>query len=115
MLDLWHEANEVFCVSIGYLEVRAAIARRLRPRAAARARPLLDEYWQEVQTVAVDDWLIGIAARVADAARLKTLDALHLAAAQEIQDMALVFATWDEELRQAAQAAGLSTVPQRRV
>jgi uncharacterized protein len=111
MLPIWDEADEVFCVSIGYLEVRTAITRRLPARAAGRARRLLDEYWQEVETVAVDEQLIGLAVRVADILRLRTLDALHLAAAQQIRDVRLVFATWDRELAQAAAAAGFAVLP----
>lgn len=111
MFDAWLGADELSCVSIGYLEVRAAIARRLPRRARPRARHLLDEYWQAVETVAVDDTLLALAAHAADAHGLRALDALHLAAAQEIQEAGLVFVTWDEELGRAARAAGFAIAP----
>jgi uncharacterized protein len=111
MFETWLGADELSCVSIGYLEVRAAIARRLPTRARPRARRLLDEYWQAVETVAVGDTLLALAARAADTHGLRALDALHLAAAQEIQEPELVFVTWDEELGRAAQAAGFAIAP----
>lgn len=111
MRDVWDAAEEVSCVSIGYVEVRGAIARRLPPRAADRARSELAEYWQTIETVAVDDTLVGLAARIADVRRLRTLDALHLAAAEEIGDVGLVFGTWDAELGRAARDAGFATIP----
>jgi predicted nucleic acid-binding protein len=111
LLAAWHEADDVICVTIGYVELRAAIARRLAPRAQARARRLLDGRWQDVQTVTVDAELVRRAARVADTHRLRALDALHLAAAERIREPGLVFATWDAELERAARDAGFATLP----
>ena len=108
---MWHAADEVACVSIGYVEVRGAIARRLPPRAGSRARRQLDEYWQAIQTVAVDDALVGLAALIADLRRLRTMDALHLAAAEKVREVGLVLATWDAELGRAARDAGFATIP----
>jgi predicted nucleic acid-binding protein len=109
--ELWAEADQIACVTIGYVEVRATIARRLSGRGASRARRQLNEYWQAVVVLAVDDDLVDRAARVADVHRLRALDALHLAAAKQSRDRELVFATWDDELRRAAQNAGLATIP----
>jgi predicted nucleic acid-binding protein len=108
---VWHAADEVSCVSIGYVEVRGAIARRLSARAGSRARERLDEYWQAIQTVAVDDALVGLAAQIADVRRLRTLDALHLAAAERVREVGLVLATWDAELGRAARDASFATIP----
>jgi predicted nucleic acid-binding protein len=91
--------------------MRAAIARRLRARSAARARALLDHRWEEVETLAVDDRLIGLAGRVVDVHRLKTLDAMHLAAALDTGRPELLFASWDADLRRAARAEGLAIAP----
>jgi hypothetical protein len=109
--SLWIEADEIACVSIGYVEVRAMIARRLPARAAAPARRRLDRYWDEIDAVAIDDDLVGLAARVTDRYRLRALDALHLATAQLIGGPEVVLATWDVELRQAARDAGFATLP----
>jgi len=109
--SLWIEADDIACVSIGYVEVRAMIARRLAGGAAARARRRLDRYWDEIDVVAIDDDLVGLAARVADRYRLRALDALHLATTQLIGDRELALATWDAELGQAARDAGFATFP----
>jgi predicted nucleic acid-binding protein len=111
VLEAWGESKEVACVSIGYVEVRSAIARRLAPRAASRARSLLTEHWREMQTVTVDDGLIALAVETSERHRLRALDALHLAAAEQVRSEDLVFATWDDELRQAARARGFATLP----
>ena len=111
MLGIWLDADEVVCVSLGYVEVRATIARRFRPRVAARVRWLLDDRWQQVQTIPVDDLLVDLAAHIAESHRLRALDAVHLAAATEVKTDDLVFATWDKELAQAARASGFAVVP----
>jgi predicted nucleic acid-binding protein len=110
MENLWNHAEDVVCMSLGYLEGRAAIARRLPRRARAGARRLLDDRWQDVQTIEPDDRLLTLAVGVADAYRLRTLDALHLAAAVQTGG-SLTFATWDGELAEAARAAGFETAP----
>jgi predicted nucleic acid-binding protein len=87
------------------------IARRLAGADARHARAVLDEEWSEIDVVEPDDDLIARAARVIDAHRLGTLDALHLAAALELGDPGLVIATWDADLARAARAEGLATAP----
>jgi predicted nucleic acid-binding protein len=111
MLEIWKEADEVVCLSIGYVEGRATIARRVTRR-TRRARRELDERWEQVQTETVDDELIAGAVRVADVYRLRSLDALHLAAAVRVGGD-LSFVTWDAELRAAASAAGFTTLPRQ--
>jgi predicted nucleic acid-binding protein len=111
VLDLWARADDVVCIAAGYLEVRSAIARRLTGRVAARARHRLDALWERVEPVAVDGRLIGLAAKVVDVHRLRTLDALHLAAALALGKSELVLASWDSDLRRAAEAEGLVIAP----
>jgi predicted nucleic acid-binding protein len=91
--------------------VRAAIARRLPGRPRPWPRRLLGEYWQAVETVTVDDVLVGDAGHAADTYGLRAPDALHLAAAERIRSRDLVFATWDAELGRAARRAGFATIP----
>jgi predicted nucleic acid-binding protein len=110
MESLWNDAEDVVCMSLGYLEGRVAIARRLPRRARGSARRLLDERWQDIETVEPDDRLLALAVGVADAYRLRPLDALHLAAAVQTGGN-LTFATWDGELAEAARAAGFETAP----
>jgi predicted nucleic acid-binding protein len=87
------------------------IARRLSGRTASRARRRLEALWVSVDKVPVDDELVADAVRIANRYRLRALDAIHLAAATQVQDEDLVLATWDEELRRAAQGAGFPTAP----
>jgi predicted nucleic acid-binding protein len=108
---VWAQADDVTCASIGYIELRAMIARRLSGRTASRAGLRLDLLWASIDTVPLDDELVADAVRIADGYRLRALGAIHLAAATQAQDDDLVLATWDEELRLAAQAAGFATFP----
>jgi predicted nucleic acid-binding protein len=107
---IWNAADDAVCVALGYVEGRAAIARRLPARARARARRLLDERWHGIETVEVDDGLIGVAVHTADLFRLGALDALHLAAAVQAGSD-LTFVTWDERLANAARKAGFAPAP----
>jgi predicted nucleic acid-binding protein len=88
---------------------RAAIARRLHGSAAAEARRELSRRLSAMVALGIDERLLEDAKSVADRYRLRALDALHLAAAQEIRDETLLFATWDGELERAARRAGLTT------
>jgi predicted nucleic acid-binding protein len=110
MLEIWKAAEAIVSVSTGYVEGRAAIARRVRRRFASRARGLLDDCWEQMQTVTLDDPLIALAARVADIYRLRALDAVHLAAAVQTGGD-LTFVSWDDELVAAARSAGFATAP----
>ena len=109
--DWWDGSESVYCLTIGYLEVRGAIARRLTSAAARIARAKLDDDWGEVESIVVDDGLIARAADVIDRYRLRSLDSLHLAAALELDVRELVVASWDADLARAARAEGLLTAP----
>ena len=52
------------------------------------------------------------AAELAIERELRSLDALHLAAALTIPDDGLVLATWDRRLHAAAGAEGLRLIPE---
>lgn len=99
-----------------YVEARAALARaararRLSPRDLVRARAALDDRWDSIEVVELDDWLQRAAGEVADRFALRAFDAIHLASALEVEDSQLVVATWDERLRAAALDAGLAVAP----
>jgi predicted nucleic acid-binding protein len=111
VVGLWDRSDRVSCVTLGYLEVRGVIARRLRSVDARYARQVLDQWWLEVETIAVNDSLVSSASQVVDRHRLRALDALHLAAALDLDDSDLVVATWDAALSRAARAEGLATAP----
>ena len=108
---LWEGAEQVRTVNIAYVEATAAIVRRLSGRRAQTALHALVSRWQKIDVVGVSDPLVDEAATFAARYRLRALDALHLAAASLASDPQLVMATWDDELRQAAEAVGLATAP----
>lgn len=60
--------------------------------------------------VEVDQRLIEDAAELAIESRLRSLDALHLAAGRVPKDD-LRFVTWDRRLHMAASAKGLQLIP----
>jgi predicted nucleic acid-binding protein len=110
MLEIWELAEEAVSATHGYVEGHAAIARRVRSRHGATARALLDDCWEQMQAVPIDDGLIVLAARVAGLYRLRAHDAIHLAAAVQTGPD-LIFVSWDNELAAAARSAGLETLP----
>lgn len=77
-------------------------ARRVDPRASARAHVLLDE----LDLVEIDEELLTDAAKVGDAS-LRTLDAIHLATALALGDELDAVVTYDTRLAEAAEAEGL--------
>ena len=84
--------------------VRAEVpraARRADARAPARGHVLLDE----LDLIQVDEPLLSDAAQV-NGRDLRTLDAIHLAAAIAIRDDLDAFVTYDTRLAAAAEAEG---------
>jgi predicted nucleic acid-binding protein len=99
-----------------YVEGRSALAaaRRLRRLSAAgfeNAKDQLEERWQRLTIVALDEWLAAVAGELTEQLRLRAGDAVQLASALSLADPDLVFATWDIELRRVAQQTGLAVVP----
>ena len=104
-------ADEVACCRIGFVEVYRAIARagaidNLGVLAA------LERDWAVMRVVDVDDHLVRGAAVLATTLGLRTLDALHLAAAETLVGPDLRVLTWDIRLWRAARARGLATLPE---
>jgi predicted nucleic acid-binding protein len=63
--------------------------------------------------VEIDQPLVERAAELAFSRELRSLDALHLAAALVLPLDPVVFATWDRRLHSAAAREGLQTLPQQ--
>lgn len=61
--------------------------------------------------VEIDERLVEHAAELALDLELRSLDALHLAAALLLPSDGLVFATWDRRLHMAAGTSGLEVLP----
>lgn len=67
--------------------------------------------WLSFDVVEVDASLCERAAELACATGLRSLDALHLAAALALPREGLTFATWDTRLHRAAREHGLTALP----
>jgi predicted nucleic acid-binding protein len=103
-------ADRVACCRIGFVEVSRAIALS-SPDAAALQREF-ERDWADCAVIEVDDALSRDAANLARAYALRSLDALHLAAARQIHEPNVHLATWDRRLWRAARAAGLDVLPE---
>lgn len=88
------------------VEVRRNLARRLGPEPALleHAREHFAQDWAVLYVVALDSGTCAIAAGLAEATGARTLDALHLAAAQRAGAPALRLVAFDVRLAQTAPA-----------
>ena len=85
---------------------RVEVVRAVRPHGAAavtRARRLL----RRIDLVQLDDELLDAAA-ILDGGVLRSLDAIHLAAAQTLEDDLDAVITYDERMTTAARLIGLT-------
>ena len=94
-------------VSAGHtvVEVRRALWRTLAGRAHEAARATFADQWADTQVVHLDGPTCARAAELAEATGARTLDALHLAAADRIGHE-LPFVTFDVRLAAAARSLG---------
>jgi predicted nucleic acid-binding protein len=97
-----------FICRVGFLETVRAVGLVGGPSAARAARA----EWSAFGVVEVDQPLVEDALVLAREHDLRSLDALHLAAALVLPGDDLVFATWDRRLHAAAAASGLRLVPE---
>lgn len=86
---------------IGRIEL-LRVCRRIAPEAVAPAGLLL----ADLPVIPLTGWLVD-AAETVGPPELRTLDALHLAAAFAMSDVLTAFVTYDKRLRDAAVLAGL--------
>ena len=109
--DLIHaainDAGALAMCRVGFVETVRAVARAGDRRDVKR----VERYWQGIDVVEVDATLAEKAAALAITHGLRTLDALHLAAALSLPSRDLIFATWDRRLHEAARAEGLAVLP----
>jgi uncharacterized protein len=92
---------------IGYVETARAVG--LAAGQASVKRFVAD--WPAFDVVEVDAALAEQAADLTLVEDLRSLDALHLAAALLIASEGLTIATWDVRLHRAAQRRGLAVLP----
>lgn len=92
---------------VGYVETARAVG-------LAAGRPAVRRFsadWPSFEVVEVDASLAEHAAELTSTEELRSLDALHLAAALLISFHQLTLATWDVRLHRAAQSQGLAVFP----
>jgi predicted nucleic acid-binding protein len=93
------------------VEVRRNLARLLDGRDATAARAAFIEDLGAFGIVELDEVTCGTAADIAELTGVRTLDALHLAAAQRVGGSAVGFVTFDVRQAQAARALGMTVLP----
>jgi predicted nucleic acid-binding protein len=94
------------------VEVRRNLARRLGgdPRLLAAARAAFAADWASIHVVALDGRTCGLAADLAETTGARSLDALHLAAAQRAGAPSLRLVAFDVRLAQTARSLGWTVV-----
>ncbi len=101
------EADGWAICRVGYVETARAVG--LAAGKGAVKRFLSD--WPSFEVVEVVAPLAERAAELTSSEELRSLDALHLAAALQLDFGDLTFATWDVRLHRAAQRQDLSVFP----
>lgn len=92
------------------IEIRRNLSRLLQARDAAEAREAFAHDLQSISVIEVDEHTCELAASIAETTGVRTLDAMHLAAAQRAGGPALTFLTFDLRQAQAARSIGFSVV-----
>jgi uncharacterized protein len=88
-----------------YVEVRRNLARALRDSALQTARERFASDWEEVDVVDIGAHVAEVSAVLAERTGLRTLDALHLGAAEPVGG-SRAFLTFDHRLGEAARSLG---------
>lgn len=102
------EAEAAWCsCRVAFVETARAVGRAV----GSHAVESIEVDWCDFDIVEVDRGLTERAAELAISSGLRSLDALHLAAALTLSNGELTFATWDRRLHRAARAHGLRTLP----
>jgi predicted nucleic acid-binding protein len=102
-------AESWFMCRVGYVETIRAVGLSAGQAAAGTVR----EEWPAFGVIEVDQRLVEDAAKLAIIRELRSMDALHLAAALMLPRDDLLLATWDRRLHAAAEAEGLALTPGR--
>lgn len=92
------------------VEVRRNLARLLVGRDLRAARSAFADDLRAFSIIELDEATCESAAAIAETTGVRSLDALHLAAAQRVSAPGLSFLTFDIRQAQAARAIGLSVV-----
>ncbi len=93
------------------VEIRRNLARLLDERDATAAKAAFMDDLAAFGIVELDEVTCAVAADVAELTGARTLDALHLAAAQRLGGAAVPFVTFDVRQARAARMLGLTVLP----
>jgi len=93
-----------------YIEVQLAIQRRLGEAEVRIATMAFERDWQRTYVVGLDDVVCRRAAELGVATGSRSLDALHLAAAERAGGRSMPIVTFDARLGQAARSLGFAVV-----
>jgi predicted nucleic acid-binding protein len=102
------EAEDWFTCRVGFVETARALGRAAGARVAQR----FEREWPSFTVVEVDQALVEHAAALTRSADLRSLDAMHLAAALLLPAENLALATYDRRLHAAAREHDLRVIPQ---
>jgi len=92
------------------VETRRNLARLLVGGGLARAKQTFDSDWARMNVVELDAVVCGMAGDIAEITQARTLDALHLAAAQRVGAGALPLLTADLRQAQVARSMGWTVI-----
>lgn len=95
---------------VTHVEVRLALHRRLDETGRRIAIPAFERDWQRTFVVALDDAACRRAAELGVATGARSLDALHLAAAERAGGRTLPMVTFDVRLGLAARSLGFAVL-----
>ena len=93
-----------------YVEVTLALARRLDEDDVSRAQESFERDWARIHVVRLDDVVCRRAAAIGVATGARTLDALHLAAAERAVGRSGPLFTFDVRLAQVARSMGFAVL-----
>ena len=123
VISRWKEANGIVTSSVAYAEALASIHRKKREVKFSRSiferiLHLFRRDWNSLIRVEVTDELNDWIDKMVSRYPLRGFDAIHLASALIVHDKLsekFLFACYDNKLLQAAQSAGLKTLPERAI
>ncbi len=123
VISRWKEATGIVTSSVAYAEALASIYRKKREVKFNRGifekiLHLFRRDWNSLIRVEVTDELNDWIDKMVSRYPLRGFDAIHLASALIVHDKLsenFLFVCYDNKLLQAAQSAGLKTLPERAV
>jgi predicted nucleic acid-binding protein len=119
VISKWQEATGIVTSSVAYAEAMASIYRKKKETKFGndRLRKILDAFrrdWNSFIRVEVTDDLNEWIDKIVSRYQLRGFDAIHLSSALIVHDSIpeeFLFVCYDKKLLQAAQTAGLETLP----